>query len=101
VATVHNEEDTTQAYTLVMTREQANGAGVIIGTEPIELADGETKRLQTTLVAPKTPGEVRFTYRLYRAEPTVSTDSFRELPAPYRETRLLVAVKSPDGGDPL
>ena len=100
VATVHNEEDTTQAYTLVVTRKQADGAGVITKTEPIELADGETKRLRTTLVAPKTPGEVRFTYRLYRTESIVATDRFEELPSPYRETRLLVTVQSPASGDP-
>jgi uncharacterized membrane protein len=99
VTTVHNEEDTTQAYTLVLTREQANGDGVILGTESIELTNSETKRLRTTLVAPKTPGEVRFTYRLYRAESTVLADSFEDLPAPYRETRLVVTVRSPGGGD--
>ena len=99
VTTVRNEEDTTQAYTLVVTREQADGAGVVTKTEPIELADGETRRLPTTLVAPKTPGEVRFTYRLYRAEPMVSTNSFEELPSPYRETQLLVTVQSPASGD--
>jgi uncharacterized membrane protein len=99
VATVRNKEGTTQAYTLVVTREQADDEEVIMKTEQIELADGETKRLRTTLVAPETPGEVRFTYRLYRAASTVSTDSSEELPTPYRETRLLVTVQPPAGGD--
>jgi uncharacterized membrane protein len=99
VATVRNEEETAQAYTLVATREQADGEGVIMKTERIELLDGETKRLRTTLVASNTPGEVRFTYRLYRADSTVSTDSFEELPTPYRETQLLVTVRPPAGGD--
>ncbi|MFC7315116.1 DUF1616 domain-containing protein [Salinirubellus salinus] len=98
VVTVRNEEQTAQDYTLVITREQADGGGVILAAERVELADGETRRLRTALVAPETPGEVRFTYRLYRTETVASVDSVENLPSPYRETRLLLTVRpSPEG----
>jgi hypothetical protein len=99
VVTVRNEERTTQDYTLVITRQQTDDDGVILAAERIGLADGETRRLRTTLVAPETLGEVRFTYRVYRTETVASAGGVENLPSPYRETRLLMTVRPSSEGD--
>jgi uncharacterized membrane protein len=99
VATVRNEEQTTQDYLLVVTREQTDSNKMILMTERVKLSDGKMERLQTTLVAPQKPGEVRFTYHLYRTADVGQVDRAGNLPSPYRETQLLVTIRSPADGD--